>query len=143
MTRRTILSSIIMTCAVVALMLLAGNGIAIAQQDSNCCHYTVVVSPTIPNSCLPIHLATRWACNPVGTLIKDYSHPDVYIEQIGMPPFPPCPPACKLLGVSLDNVSFVGPGERRRVVIGDCCYDLDFGFGDAGCVVITITRCNG
>jgi len=141
MNRRTLLSSIVMACAMMVMMMLAGGDRAVAQQDPNCCHYTVKIATTIPNSCYPINLATRWNCNPVGTLVKTYTAPGPYVESIGIPPFPPCPPACTLAGVSLDNMSFIGPGETKRVEIGHCCYIVSFGFDIGGCIVITISGC--
>jgi hypothetical protein len=123
------------------MMLLVDSGKAVAQQNPNCCTYTVSILTTIPNSCLPIRLVTRWNCNPGGTIFKTYTAPGIYVEPIGPPLLPPCPPACKLVSISIDNVNFIGPGQTKQIVIGNCCYIVSFGFDSTGCIVIKISRC--
>lgn len=141
MNRRTLLSNLIAICAIAAVMALVGASGAVAQQNPNCCTYTVAISTTIPNACFPIRLATRWNCNGGGTIIKSYPAPGNYIEPIGPPLLPPCPPACKLNAISLDNVNFIGPNQTKKYMIGNCCYILSFGFDINGCIVIKITNC--
>jgi len=138
MKRRAILSIIVMTCAM-TVMMVAGGDTAIAQQNPNCCSYTVLVS-AIPPNCLPITLTCQWDCDPHITS-KVYNANGTFIEPIGSPTMPPCPPACHLHAISIDNVQFTAPGQTRRYVINGCCYTLDFGFDANNCIMIKIARC--
>ncbi len=139
MTRRTALSTFIALVVMTIATLAGSTTTASAQQNPNCCTYTVVVRG-IQDACLPVSLATRWACLP-NTIITSYTSNGLFLERIPVPTTTPCPPgpACLLAGISLDNSTFVGPNQSHRYVFGDCCYLLEYGFATTGCIVITIS----
>ncbi len=135
MTRRTVLSTFIALFAM-TIMLVGSTSPASAQIE--CCTYTVTVTG-LTNSCLPIVLGARWDCL-ANTVSTTYTSNGVFTQPI--PGLTPCPPArCRLLGISLNNSTFVGPNETKRFMIGNCCYLVHYGFNPIGCIDITITRC--
>jgi len=135
MTRRTAFSTFIALFAMALIMLITAADSASAQQNPNCCTYTVDIQG-LPNACLPFRLATRWDCL-TATVITTYSSNGIFVQPIPGPT--PCPPACKLLGISLDNVNFIGPNQSKTYRVGNCCYLLSFGFDANGCVYIKCT----
>lgn len=137
MTRRTALSTFIALFAMNIIMVITAAGSAGAQQNPKCCTYTVAVDG-LSNKCPGIRLATRWDCIR-STIITPYPSNGVFVEPT--PGALPCPPACKLLGISLDNVNFIGPNEVKKYKVGDCCYVLSFGFNSDGCIYIKVTPC--
>ncbi len=142
MTRRTFVPVFVAILALALAMLCTSTTVASAQQNPNCCFYTVDIQG-VPPQCFPCCLWTLWSC-PSGTqdtIQRCYPGNGTYIEPIGNPPLPPCPRACKLVGISLDGINFIGPGETKRFDIGNCCYVISFGFDANGCIYIKITRC--
>lgn len=140
MTTRTSLPALAAILATALLMLFCGASGANAQQNPNCCFYTVDIQNATP-PCDNIRLVTRWDCGGTGvTLFKTYTGSGTTIEPIGPPLLPPCPPACKLVSISIDNVNFIGPGQTWTYKIGNCCHVVSFGFDAAGCIYIRITR---
>jgi len=140
MKRRAMLSAIVMACAMTVMMLTGGNN-AVAQQNLNCCHYTVIVGATVPFDCFPVTLWTRWDCTPGILLSNSYNAAGTYVEPIGPPLLPPCPPSCHLGFISLDNVRFIGPGQSWQYHLGNCCFLLNFGYEANGCILIKINKC--
>ncbi len=94
----------------------------------------------IQNFCFPIRLATSWECVN-SPLFTTYTNNGVFTHPIPGPI--PCPPStCRLLGISLDNATFIGPNETRRYVVGNCCYLVHYGFDASNnCIAITINPC--
>ncbi len=138
MTRRTFVPVFVAIFALALAMLCTSTTVASAQQNPNCCTYTVEIRG-VPPDCFRICLWTWWSC-PSGiqdTTTKCYPNDGIYSDTIRNP----CPPACKLVGISLDGINFILPGETRRVIIGNCCYLVNFGFDANGCIYIRITRC--
>jgi len=137
--------SIFPTIAALCMMLIAGviaqTNRAAAQQNPNCCIYTVDVNGLSP-FCFPVRLVTQWDCSgtPV-TLFRTYITNGITIEPIGTPPLLPCPPACKLLAVSMDNVNFTLPNQTRQYIIGNCCYLVTFVYDANGCIYLRIRPC--
>ena len=141
MTRRTLVKALATLCTLIFMMMAVGAENARAQQNPNCCTYTVD-RMNLLGGCVNIRLTTKWDCNgtPV-TYIKSYSTNGITIEPIGAPLLPPCPPACKLVSISLDNVNFVGPNVIGTWIIGNCCYKGIFSYDAAGCIYIKVRPC--
>ncbi len=137
MTRRTALSTLIALFVMTLATLIGSTDTARAQQNPNCCKYTVNIQG-IPDFCLPFRIYYRWDCisTPV---IASYAANGISSSPIPTPP--PCPPACILRGISLDGINYIGPNETRRYVIGNCCSILSFGFDAAGCIAIKVSPC--
>ncbi len=135
MTRRTVLSTFIALVVMTILMLVGNAGSARAQQNLRCCTYTVAIDG-LSNACPNIRLAARWDCLKT-SIITSYTSNGIFVQPTPGPI--PCPPACRLTGISLDNVNFIGPNETKTYKIGDCCYRLSFGFDNSGCIYIKIT----
>ncbi len=142
MTRRTFVPVFVALFALALAMLCTSTTVASAQQNPNCCFYTVEIRG-VPPQCFRICLQTWWECPSGERFITDtcYTNDGIYIDTIGNPPLPPCPRACRLVRISLDGITFIGPGETRQVIIGNCCYLVSFGFDANGCIYIRITRC--
>ena len=140
MTRRTFFSTFIALVALALAMLCTDTTVASAQQNPNCCTYTVDIQNLFP-PCDQIRLSTRWDCPPIFNTIKSYTGNGIFVEPLNPAGGPPCPPACKLIGISLDNVNFIGPNQTKQYKIGNCCYILSFGFDANGCIYIKITKC--
>lgn len=136
MTRRTLLSTFIALVVLTVASLMGST--AHAQQNPNCCTYTVEIRG-VRDACFPITLATIWTCLP-HTLFNSYRSNGVFVQPLPFPSPTPCPPAapCLLSGISLDNATFVGPNKSQRYMIGNCCYLLHYGFDPLGCIYITI-----
>lgn len=136
MTRRNVFSTFIALFAITIIMLVGSASSASAQL--RCCTYTVTVKG-VPDACLPIRLIARWDCLAT-PLVTTYTATGSYVSPI--PGLAPCPPAsCRLLGVSLDNVTYVGPNQAMKFMIGNCCYLLQYLFDANGCISIVITPC--
>ncbi len=138
MTRRTFVPAFVALFALALAMLCTNTTVASAQQNPNYCFYTVDIQG-VPPQCFPICLWTLWDCPPRVITRICYTNNGIYVEPIGNPPLTPCPPACKLVGISLDGINFIGPGETKRLDIGNCCYVISFGFEANGCIYIKIT----
>ncbi len=140
MTRRTFVPAFVALFALALAMLCTNTTVASAQQNSNCCFYTVDIQG-VPPQCFPCCLWIEWECPPGKRFITEtcYTNDGTYIETIGNPPLTPCPPACKMLGISLDGSNFIGPGETKQLDIGNCCYVISFEFDANGCIYIKIT----
>ncbi len=141
MTRRSILSTLAALFIMLTAGIIAHTGQAVAQQNPNCCTCTVDITGISP-FCFPVRLVTRWDCSgtPV-TLFKSYTANSFTIEPIGPPLLSPCPPACKLLAVSIDNVNFTLPNQTRQYIIGNCCYLVTFIYDGNGCIYLRIRPC--
>jgi len=138
MTRRTVLSSFIALVILTIAALAGGASTARAQQNPNCCTYTVDIQG-VPALCFPLRVYTQWSCFAT-PLVNNYTGNGVYIAPI--PGLVPCPPAsCKLTGVSLDGVNFIPPNTTKRFLIGNCCYVISFGYDINGCCYIKIGPC--
>jgi hypothetical protein len=87
MTRRTILSMFATALTMLALALTISVGSAAAQQNPNCCTYTLDFRPTIPIACFPITVETEWG--PGIRRAFTAATPGIYIDMVP----PPCPPA--------------------------------------------------
>jgi hypothetical protein len=141
MTRRTLLSALTAIVAMTFLMVFASAERVSAQQNPNCCTYTVERIGLGPN-CVNIRLSLRWNCGGTGVgTITSYGTNGITIEPIGVPPLTPCPPACTLLAISLDNINFVGPNTAGTWHVGGCCYKAAFTYDAAGCIYIKIKPC--
>jgi hypothetical protein len=132
MTTRAFISVL---AAMFALLLLAAPERAAAQQNPNCCSYSVEIIG-VPATCFPITLKTQWV--PGFTNLINYAANGVYWHPIPAP----CPPAPAFDWVSPD----LGPtqirlGETRSVVIGGCCYKITATLNPNFCILIRITRC--
>ncbi len=124
------------------MMLLLATNSASAQQNPNCCTYTVILQGlTGACSVQPIPLTLRWDCPPVVTTTTNYTGNGTHIEPIGNSPLSPCPPACKLIGLSLDGINFIPVGVDKSFHVGNCCYMVASGFDVNGCAVIKIFPC--
>lgn len=138
MTRRTVLSSFVALVVLTIATLAGGTNTARAQQNPTCCTYTVDIQ-VFTASCFPFRLYTQWNCF-AAPLVTVYTGNGTYVVPI--PALTPCPPAsCKLGGVSLDGIDFVGPNQVKKFKIGNCCYTLDFGYDINGCIYIKIGTC--
>lgn len=135
MTRRTALSAFIALFAMTLITLITAAGSARAQQNPNCCTYTVDVQG-VPASCFPFRIYYRWSCLPA-PVISPYTANGITIAPI--PNVTPCPPSvCKLTGISLDGINFILPNEAKRFIMGNCCYLLTFDFDINGCIYIKV-----
>jgi hypothetical protein len=131
MTRRAFFSALI----AIAALLLAIPERAAAQQNLNCCSYSVEISG-VPAACFPIQLKTQWV--PGFTDIINYGANGVFWKPIPAP----CPPAPAFDWVSLDlGATQVRLGETRTFIIGGCCYKVTVTLNPNFCILIIIKRC--
>lgn len=137
MSRRTTLLMFIALFAMTVATLVGSTNTARAQQNPNCCTYTVNVQGIRPE-CFPFRIYYRWLCLP-NVVVVFYPANGTYVAPTPTPP--PCPPACILRAISLDGVNFFGPNQTWTYVVGNCCYVVNFGYDANGCIVINVTPC--
>ncbi len=142
MTRKNLYSALAAFFAMTLAIICSGTTVASAQQNYECCTYTVDIEGITPN-CLPITLYTSWSCSNglITTLTQNYNVNGIFNQPIDPPPLPPCAPACKLGGISLDGITYIAPGGFKQVAANGCCYRVSFGFTSTGCIFIRIRRC--
>ncbi len=138
MTGTTILSAFVALFMLTVASFVGSTTTARAQQNPNCCTYTVAIDGIRP-ACFPFRIAFRWSCFSDQSSIVSYPGNGSYTAPI--PGFTPCPPACRLADISLDGVNYVGPNETKRFVIGNCCYLVSFLYDTNGCIYIKIGPC--
>lgn len=134
MTRRTFLTSL---AAMLALFLVFAGTTrqAMAQQNLNCCSYSVEITGVKP-ACFPFKIKTQW--QPGFTDIIEYTANGVYWNPIPAP----CPPAPKFDWVSLDlGATQVRLGETKKFVVGGCCYKVTATLNPNFCILILISPC--
>jgi len=135
MTNRNFLSTFIALMAMMTIAIVAGTSTARAQQNLNCCSYSVEISGVKPE-CFPIRLKTQWV--PGFTDIINYTANGVYWNPIPAP----CPPAPAFDWVSLQlGVNPIHLGETKTIVIGGCCYKVTATLNPNFCILIRITPC--
>lgn len=140
MKKRTALSVIAAALMAVIFICTGGASEAAAQ---NCCSYTVRISTTIPPSCLPLRVGTRWGA---GVWHSTHTTAGVFtVTPVGAP-FPVCPPNFlgNLVAATLNNFgNSVGPNACACIPSGTTpcklyvCTYLD----PAGCWVVDIRPC--
>lgn len=137
MTKRNVLSTFIALMAMMTITIVAGTNTARAQQNLNCCIYTVDVAGVSP-SCFPIRLWTRWSNGVFGPTIVNANGNFVFAT----PTPPPCPPAATFIGASL-----AGPGGPYATFnnpvtfnVNGCCLIVRIGFDANGCLIIYIRQ---
>jgi hypothetical protein len=137
MTRRTLLATLA-AAAITLVMALAGTtGTATAQQNPNCCIYTVDIN--LPTACITpgIKMWTRWSNGVFG--------PQVFFAN-GTTVFPVpggCPPAANFIGASLAGPG--GPwamfGAPLQFNVNGCCMVVRTAFDANGCPIIYVRPC--
>jgi hypothetical protein len=143
MTRRTIFSALVAIFVTTLAMIVAPGSSASAQQNPNCCTYTVDIAGIAP-TCFPFRLTTVWNCGGVKTFdFKTYLANGVYVEPLNPPGAPPCPPACKFAGAGLNGPGgpFATFNNPVRFNVNGCCMVVRIGFDANGCVTIFIRPC--
>ncbi len=137
MTRRNILSMLAILLAGL-MMSFAAPETARAQQNLNCCTYTVDIAG-FPDACFRIPLWTRWSVGVFG--------PDLFLANgvytFNTPTPPPCPPAATFIGASIQGpggpyATFNNPVNFK---INNCCATVRIGFDGNGCLIIYIRPC--
>ena len=143
MTRRNALSTLVALFMTTIAMLFTSGASASAQQNPNCCTYTVDIAG-IPSACFPFRLTTRWDCGGTITFdFKTYSTNGVYVEPLNPPGAPPCPPACKFLGAGLNGPGgpFATFNNPVQFNVNGCCMVVRIGFDVNGCLIVYIRPC--
>ncbi len=137
MTRKNLLSSIIALFAITLMMVATGTSNASSSLAAQpCCHYSVTIKD-IPDACFftPLKLYTRWDCSGVpASLTTFYGSNGSYVH-----PLQPCP--CKLIGASLDGITYIDVSQSHKYIIGNCCYELTMISSASGCISFQINPC--
>lgn len=138
MTRRTLLSMLATALIALVITLTAGTERAQAQQNLNCCNYSVEISGVKP-ACFPLRIKTQWLSGGISyTDIITYPANGVYWNLIPGP----CPPAPTFDWVSLNlGGTQVHLGETKQFIIGGCCYKATATLNANFCILIKITSC--
>ena len=139
MTRRTLLATL--AAALIGfIMAFAGTThTAHAQQNLNCCTYTVDIN--LPAACIGpgIKLWTRWSTGVIGPQI--FNANGVYVYATPAPGI--CPPASNFVGASL--ASALGPwavfNGPLKFTVNGCCMMVRIGFDANGCTIIYVRPC--
>ncbi len=135
MTRQRTISMLAAFLFTLAMMIVAMPERASAQQNPNCCSYSVEIAGVKPE-CFPIRLKTQWV--PGYTDIITYAANGVYWNPIPGP----CPPAPPFDWVSLQlGINPIHLGETKTITIGGCCYKVTATLNPNFCILIRITPC--
>jgi hypothetical protein len=136
MTRRTLFSMLAATIAAFAIMFTFGASGAKAQQNQNCCTYTVDVA-NFAGTCFPFNVNTVWGngfppAAPIGGN-------GVTVHNLPWG----CPPSSVFFGASINAMfgpfaSFNNPVQYN---FNGCCGWVRIAFDQNGCVYITIRPC--
>ena len=135
MKRRTILTMIATALTLLTLTFTMGARSAMAQQNPNCCTYTLNFLPTIPANCFPITVETEWG--PGIRVQFTAAAPGVYVAPIP----PPCPPAFPFNWARvLPGGPMILLGGNGTYVLPGCGYMLSYSVRvDAGgCIYIVL-----
>jgi hypothetical protein len=124
-----------MLAAAIAMLMAALPQRAAAQQNLNCCSYSVEITG-VAAACFPITIKTQWV--PGFTDIINYAANGVYWNPIPAP----CPPAPAFDWASLNLGGLqVHLGETKKFVIGGCCYKVTSTLNPNFCILIRISPC--
>jgi hypothetical protein len=135
MTRKTFFAALVAALIGLAAGLTVVTQHASAQQNPNCCSYSVEING-VSAACFPITVKTQWV--PGFTDIINYGANGVYWNPIPGP----CPPAPPFDWVSLDlGVTQVHLGETKVFHVGGCCYKVKATVNPNFCILITINGC--
>jgi len=135
MIRRAALSTFVAILVTVIVSLVAGTSPASAQQNPACCFYTVDIQG-VPANCFDFKVYFRWDCNP-NQQATIYATNGIFVAPIPTPP--PCPPACRLGTISLNEMQgFIGPNQTFTYKVKDCCITATFDFDSNGCIYIKV-----
>ena len=137
MTRRTLLSMLLAPLMAAIMLMIAAPQRASAQQNPNCCSYSVEITGVKPE-CFPFRIKTQWVAGPTYTDIITYPANGTYWNVIPGP----CPPAPTFQWASLDlGVTQVHLGETKQFVIGGCCYKATVTLNANLCILVKVTPC--
>ncbi len=133
--RRSLFPALAIIIAGLVITLMAVTNEAIAQQNQNCCTYTIDVAG-VPASCFPFNIQTFWG---------NGFPPPVNIGGNGVTPpqgLPwPCPPSSVFFGASINGLfpiaAFNSPVQYN---VNGCCLWVRIGFV-GGCTVIHVRPC--
>ncbi len=136
MTRRTLLSAFVGLFAMTLVTFIAGAGSASAQQNPNCCTYSVNIQG-VPAGCFRVPFWILWNNTLVGPTV---------LAANGTFTFPipgNCPPAALFNGVSLGtpNGPFATYNNPVQFTVNGCCLVARITYDGNGCVVIYIRPC--
>lgn len=135
MTRRRFHSMLLAAITALVTLIGAAGEHAFAQQNLNCCSYSVEITGVRPE-CFPIRIKTQWV--PGFTDIINYAANGVYWNPIPAP----CPPAPHFDWVSLDlGMTQVRLGETKVFWVDKCCYKVTATLNPNFCILIQIRGC--
>ncbi len=139
MTRRKLLSAFVTLFAMTLLTLTAGAGSARAQQNPNCCIYSIDVQ--ISANCFPIQYWTKWNNTVYGPSVLNGNsapgQPFVFLIPGG------CPPAGTFNGISLTgpNGQFATYNNPVQFNVNGCCVVARTAYDGNGCPLIYLRQC--
>lgn len=140
MTRRKLLSAIVALIAMTAAMLVSDTRTASAQQNPNCCIYSLDVGG-IGANCFPILYWIRWGNVVFGpNTVNSNSAPGppfVFLIPGG------CPPAATFNGISLTgpNGPFATYNNPVQFNVNNCCIVARITYDVNGCPLIYLRPC--
>ena len=136
MTRRTLFSTAAAMFLAFVVSFLAATDHASAQQNQNCCTYTVDVAGFAP-TCFPFTVFSVWGNGfPPGAVIGNNG---VTVHNLTWA----CPPSSPFFGASINMqfgpfASFNNPVQYN---FNGCCGWVRISYDAGGCVYITIRPC--
>jgi len=137
MKRRTFLT-LLAAFAGLVMAFAATTDTASAQQNLNCCTYSVDIAG-VPAACFRIPLWTRWSNGVFGPQL--FLANGVFVFNTPTPPA--CPPAATFIGASLQGAGgpFATFNNPVKFNVNGCCLMARIGFDAAGCLIIYIRPC--
>lgn len=135
MKRRALLSTLAIMFTMLVMSFATTTNEAIAQQNQNCCTYTVDIAG-VPASCFPFNICSFWANgNPIA---GPFNNNGVTVHNLPWV----CPPSSVFFGASINCMfpiaSFNNPVPYN---INGCCLRVRIGFDVNGCVIIYVRPC--
>jgi hypothetical protein len=123
-----------------------GTQQATAQVTHNCCTFRIIVPFSIPDSCMPVSVTTKWGTAIPQTDVVTTKGPGNPSLTIAAVPCPPIAPIAPLQWVSLDGgvtqIPFSEPGKVNTTLPCGICVQLNVLRELNGCLTIIVAPCD-